>query len=127
MHCLKENSGAGLGLRDKMSWNFQKNWPEILFLVLLIVGVVFSLAAPSAVLSYLIVFCAGMMGGRLIYLNKTDMIFPYVLILVGFLIGYLIGARYGSWLVTVVLFMLGSIFSYYLHDGEHIKGLRLWP
>jgi len=31
-------------------------------------------AAPSAVLSYLIIFAAGIMGGRLIYTRKKSMV-----------------------------------------------------
>ena len=82
------------------------------------------MAAQSAVLSYIIIFIAGMMGGRLIYERRKSMVFPYILIIIGFLIGYLIGSRYGSWLVTTVLFVLGSILSYYLHEQEFIKGIR---
>ncbi len=103
------------------------NWVEIIFFILLIVGFIFSLAAPSAVLSYLIILFAGMMGGRLIYERKKSMVFPYILILMGFLIGYLIGSRYGNWLITVILFILGSILSYYLHEQGWIKGISNWP
>ena len=106
---------------------FFRNWAEIIAFILLIVGFFFSLAAPSAVLSYLIIFVVGMMAGRLIYERKKSMVFPYVLICVGFLIGYLIGSRYGSWLVITVLFVLGSILSYYLHEQGYIKGISNWP
>ena len=106
---------------------FFKNWAEIIAFILLIIGFLLSLAAPSAVLSYLIIFLAGMMGGRLIYSRKKSMVFPYVLIIIGFLLGYLIGSRYGDWLVTTVLFVLGSILSYYLHEQGFIKGLKNWP
>lgn len=106
---------------------FFRNWTEVIFFVLLIIGFLFSLAAPSAVLSYLIIFFAGMSGGRLIYSRKKSMVFPYVLIIIGFLVGYLIGARYGDWLVITILFVLGSILSYYLHEQGWIKGLRNWP
>jgi len=103
------------------------NWVEISAFILLIVGFIFSLAAPSAVLSYLIIFFIGMMGGRLIYTRKKSMVFPYVLILIGFFLGFLIGARYGSWLIITILFVLGSIFSYYLHEEGYVKGLANWP
>lgn len=109
-----------------MTAYFFRNWAEIVFFILLVIGFLFSLAAPSAVLSYLIIFFAGMMGGRLIYGRKKSMVFPYLLILVGFLAGYLIGSRYGDWLVITILFVLGSILSYYLHEQGFIKGLRNW-
>ena len=103
------------------------NWAEIVFFILLVIGFLFSLAAPSAVLSYLIIFVAGMMAGRLIYYRKESMVFPYVLIIVGFFLGYLIGSRYGNWLVLTILFVLGSILSYYLHEQGFVKDIKLWP
>jgi len=105
----------------------ESNWAEIVFFILLILGFLFSLAAPSAVLSYLIIFVAGMMAGRLIYYRKESMAFPYVLIIIGFFIGYLIGSRYGNWLVLTILFVLGSILSYYLHEQGLVKDIKLWP
>jgi len=109
-----------------MTAYFFRNWVEVIAFILLVIGFLFSLAAPSAVLSYIIIFAAGMMGGRLVYSRRKSMVFPYILILIGFLIGYLIGSRYGDWLVTTVLFVLGSILSYYLHEQGFIKGLRNW-
>ncbi|MBU0629134.1 MAG: hypothetical protein KKC75_08155 [Nanoarchaeota archaeon] len=110
-----------------MAGYFFKNWAEIIFFILLVIGFLFSLAAPSAALSYAIIFVAGMAGGRLIYSRRKDMIFPYILILVGFLIGYLIGSRYGNWQVTLVLFILGNLLSYYLHERGIIRDILLWP
>jgi len=106
---------------------FFRNWAEIIFLILLIVGFLLSLAAPSAVLSYLMIFLVGMMAGRLIYYRKKSMVFPYVLIIIGFFIGYLIGSRYGNWLVITILFVLGSILDYYLHEQGWLKDIKLWP
>jgi len=103
---------------------FFRSWAEFLFFVLLIIGFLFSLAAPSAVLSYIIIFAAGMMAGRLIYERKQKLQFPYYLIIIGFLIGYLIGARYGNWQVIMVLFVLGSLTSYYMHDKGIIRDIR---
>jgi hypothetical protein len=107
--------------------NFGKRWVEIIFLTLLVIGFLFSLLAPSAVLSYLIIFAMGMICGRMIYFRKKSMVFPYVMIMVGFLIGYLIGSRYGNWLVIAVLFVLASILSYYLHEQGYVKDIKLWP
>ena len=110
-----------------MAAYFFRNWAEIIFFIILVIGFLFSLAAPSAVLSYAIIFVAGMMGGRLIYSRRKDMSFPYILILVGFLIGYLLGSRYGNWQVTFVLFILGNMLSYYLHERGLIRDMLLWP
>ncbi|MEA2037700.1 MAG: hypothetical protein U9O94_09395 [Nanoarchaeota archaeon] len=106
---------------------FFRNWAEIIAFVLLIIGFVFSLAAPSAVLSYAIILVAGMLGGRLIYNRRKSTVFPYVLILVGFLIGFLVGSRYGNYLSIMLFFVLGIFISYYAHLKGLIKDIKLWP
>lgn len=109
-----------------MTQFFFRNWAEVIFLILLIIGFLFSLLAPSAVLSYLMIFAAGMIGGRLIYERRKSMVAPYVLIVIGFLIGFLIGSRYGEWKITTVLFIVGVLLSYYMHKTGIIRDIRLW-
>ena len=106
--------------KEKMS-AFPMNWVEILFTILLVVGFVFSLATPSAFLSYLIVLCMGMMCGRFLYMRKKNTNVPVVFIGVGFLIGYVLGTRYGNWVVLIALFFLGDYLSYWLHDKGYLK------
>ena len=96
--------------------NFYKSWVEIIFFVLLITGFIFSLANPSPGFSYGIIFVMGLLCGRLLYLQKGNLLFPYIFVSMGFVIGYLIGTRYGSWLTMVVLFLAGTYASYALHE-----------
>ena len=88
---------------------------------MLIIGFLLSLSAPSAVLSYLMVLASGMMAGRLMYWRKHNMHFAYYLIIVGFLIGYLLGAYYGNRNVIVILFILGAFFGYYLYEKKILR------
>ncbi|MBS3098386.1 hypothetical protein J4209_06350 [Candidatus Woesearchaeota archaeon] len=104
-------------------WYF-RNWAELFFFILLIVGFLISLAAPSAVISYIVIFVAGMMAGRLIYEKKKKFQFPYYLIVVGFFIGFLIGARYGNKKVILTLFVLGTLISYFVHEKGIVKDIR---
>ncbi|MFH1642011.1 MAG: hypothetical protein ABIC04_03870 [Nanoarchaeota archaeon] len=103
---------------------FFKSWAEVMFFALLVIGFLFSLLTPSAVLSYALIFCAGMMGGRLIFERKDKLQFPYYLMIFGFLIGYLLGAFYGNRNVIVILFVIGGFLSYYLHDSGIIRDVR---
>ena len=105
-------------------FQFYKNWMEFWFLVLLVIGLLIALSAPSAVISYIISFISGMFGGRLIYERKNKIEFPYLMIMVGFVIGYLIGVYYGSRRVVIALFVLGSIISYKLYDKKILKDTR---
>ena len=98
-----------------------ESWVELLFFIVLVVGFLLSLAAPSAVLSYLIIFACGMMAGRIWHEQKDNFKFPFFLVIIGFLIGYLIGIRYGNTLVVAALFVFGAALSYYLHSKKIIK------
>jgi len=52
-------------------FEFHRNWMELFFVVLMIVGVLIALAAPSAAISYVIIFLAGIFSGRLIYEKRS--------------------------------------------------------
>ncbi len=78
----------------------------------------------SAVISYIVIFLSGMIGGRLLYERKKKITMPYYIILIGFMIGYTIGTYYGSRKVVIVLFVLGILFSYHLHNKGYIKDVH---
>ena len=105
-------------------FDFHKNWMEFFFLVLMIIGVLIALSAPSAVISYLIIFLSGMFAGRLIYERKNKIQFPYIMIIIGFVIGYLIGVYYGSRRIVIALFVIGAILSYKLYEKKILKDTR---
>ena len=92
--------------------------------ILLILGFIFSLAAPSAVISYVIIFLCGFMAGRLLYERKNRLQFPYYLMVIGFLAGYLIGGYYYNKKVILTLFVIAIIISYYLHDKGIIHDIK---
>jgi len=104
--------------------DFYKNWFESFFLALMVIGIVVALSAPSAAISYVIIFLSGFFAGRLIYERKHKMKFPYVMIIAGFVIGYLIGVYYGSRMVVVALFVIGAILSYKLYDKKILKDTK---
>lgn len=103
---------------------FHKYWMEFFFVVLMILGIVIALASPSAVISYFTIFFVGMFAGRLIYIRKHNIQLPYFLIIAGFVLGYLIGAYYGNKRLMIILFVIGSIFSYKLYDKKILKDVR---
>lgn len=105
-------------------FQFYKNWMELFFLILMIIGILIALSAPSAVISYIIIFLAGMFAGRLLYERKNKIQFPYFMIIAGFVIGYLIGVYYGSRRVVIALFVIGAILSYKLYDKKILKDTK---
>ncbi|MBU90435.1 hypothetical protein CMO94_02735 [Candidatus Woesearchaeota archaeon] len=102
---------------------FFRSWAEFFFFVLMVLGLLVSLWATSfsAVISYIVVFLSGMIGGRLLYERKKQLTIPYYIILTGFLIGYVIGTYYGSRKVVIILFILGILLSYHLHNKGYIR------
>ena len=105
-------------------FELDKNWMEFFFLALMIGGILIALASPSTFISYVIIFISGMFAGRLIYERKNKMQFPYIVIIAGFVIGYLIGIYYGSRRIAVALFVIGAILSYKLYDKKILKDTR---
>ncbi|MBI2541974.1 hypothetical protein HYV80_04650 [Candidatus Woesearchaeota archaeon] len=105
-------------------FEFYKNWMEFFFVVLMALGMIVALASPSAAISYFIIFFVGMFAGRLIYERKNKMQLPYLLIIAGFVIGYLIGVYYGNKRLMIMLFVIGAILSYSLYNKKILKDIR---
>ncbi|MBI3027682.1 hypothetical protein HYY70_06240 [Candidatus Woesearchaeota archaeon] len=104
--------------------DLHRNWMEFFFLALMIIGILIALSAPSAVISYIIIFLSGIFAGRLLYERRNNIQFPYFMIISGFVIGYLVGAYYGSRRVIIALFVIGTMLSYKLYDSKILKDLR---
>lgn len=104
--------------------DLHKSWMELFFLILMVIGLLVALLAPSAIVSYFISFASGIFAGRLIYERRHKLQFPYVVIMIGFAIGYVIGAYYGSRWIVIVLFVLGAILSYRVYDKKILKDTK---
>jgi len=106
-------------MMNKKGINFLDSWAEFFFLVMLIIGFVVSVAIGSAFFSYVVIFLFGGMAGR--FLNYRKIAFPFYLVVVGLLIGYVIGSRYGNWRVNLFCFVAGVAISWYLHGKRILK------
>ncbi len=90
----------------------------------MVIGLLIALASPSAAISYVIALISGLFAGRLIYEKKEKIQFPYLLIIIGFVIGYLIGVYYGSRRIVIALFVIGAILSYKLYSKKILRDTR---
>ena len=107
---------------DTIMW---RNWAEVFFILLLLLGFFISIALPNPWISYFIIFVAGLLSGRWIYKKKGKQpLFPFFLIIVGFLFGYMLGT-YSLYKVSAkliaLLFTIGAITGYYIHKKGYIK------
>ena len=103
----------------KADW-FMDNWAEFFALVLLIIGFIIAVSAGSAVVLYIISMLFGAAFGRWWYRFRKKLKVPAAIITIGALIGLTLGSFYGSREVVIILFILGFIASYYLHEQKII-------
>ena len=107
----------------RMTNFFFRSWAELFFFAVMIIGFIIALLTPSAFISYIVVLLSGMIAGRLLYDRKKKLTIPYYLIILGFLIGFVLGSRYGSQKIIIILFVLGLLLSYHLYNKGYLKDL----
>jgi MFS family permease len=105
-------------------FEYYKSWMEVWFFALMLIGLAISLFAPSAFVSYLIALISGFFAGRLIYERKHKVSLPYIVLMAGYAIGYIIGAYYANRWVVFFLSILGAIISYELYNRKILKDTR---
>ena len=95
---------------------WDERWVETFALFFIVIGFIFSVILRNAFFSHITVIIAGIVAGRVFYLKRfKEPIFPFVIIIIGFLLGYVIGSFSASRFVTFIFFVLSFIGSYYLH------------
>ncbi|MDO8642903.1 MAG: hypothetical protein Q7R76_04985 [Candidatus Woesearchaeota archaeon] len=104
------------GVIDLSAW-----WVELVCFIVLGIGFVFSITLESAFLSYVVIFLFGLLAGRLIYEKSYS--FPFYLIGLALLFGYVLGTRYGQWKLVILFFLLGTAVSYYLHTRGYLENV----
>jgi hypothetical protein len=106
---------------NKKGYSFHANWPEIMTIIFAVFGAILSVFIPSAALNYATSLLIGFVIGRTYFQVRKDYVMPYVIIMCGFVIGYLFMPRYGSWQISLFLIFASVVLTYYLHEKGHIK------
>ena len=102
-----------------MDWKWEERWVENLVLFFLVIGFIIAVLMFNPVLSYVLIFSTGFMAARVYYIKHAkEPIFPFVLLILGFVLGYLIGGFWISRFLALIMFGLGFGISYYLHLKE---------
>ena len=111
-----------------MDLKWSKQWAEILALLFLVLGFIISVLLQSALISYLSIAVAGFLAGRVYYIKRyKEPILPFVLIILGFLVGYLIGSIWINRIVVLILFAITFWGSYYLHLHKMVTVFKQEP
>src|SRR3989338_1424497 len=101
-------------------FKLQYQWPELLALCFTLLGFFISILISQPGLSYFSVFVSGLLAARLYFSQRYKQpILPSVLIILGFLVGYVAGSFWVSRFWTIVFFLSGFALSYYIH----VKGI----
>ena len=99
-----------------MALTIHEDWAEIIALLLAAFGFIIAVALRNPLFSYFTILLSGFLAGRLFYMRRfKEPIFPFILIIVGFLFGYLIGGFWISRFWAFVFFGIAFSVSYYLH------------
>ena len=100
---------------------WEKNWPEVFALSFLVLGFILSIVLRSPLLTSVSILLAGFIAGRVFYCKRyQEPILPTILVIVGFLLGYLLGGFWSSPIWTIFFFTAGFLGSYYLHKKKII-------
>ena len=98
-----------------------KDWPEVMGLLLLLVGFAVALSIQSVWLNYIIIILAGLMAGRVIFKKKGNQpLFPFILIIIIFLVGYLLGSFAFNRVLILFVFLISTYISYKIHKKGYI-------
>lgn len=102
-------------MRSEKIW--EEYWVEALAIFFLVVGLLLAITLHKPFFSYLTILLSGSLAGRIFYQKRfKEPILPFILIILGFLIGYLLGSFWTSRFLSLFLFTVGFILSYYLHQ-----------
>lgn len=102
-----------------------ERWPEIIGISLLVIGFLFALTIGSPFLNYILSLLTGALAGRILYKKyHTQPIFPFILITIGFLLGFMLGAIKSNRILITILFIAGAYISYRAHKEGYLEYFR---
>ena len=104
-----------------MSTLVWKDWPEVLGGLLLLIGFAVALSINSVWLNYAIIIIAGLMAGRVLFKKRGNQpLFPVILIIIIFLVGYLLGSFAFNRVFILIIFLISAYASYKIHKKGYI-------
>ena len=96
-------------------------WVETIAIILLMIGFVLAITINEMIYVYLVILLAGLIVGRFFFFKiGRKPLFPFVLIIVFFLLGYIMGSFSANRKVVVLLFVIGWVVSHMLHKKGYI-------
>jgi hypothetical protein len=103
-------------------FNLYEDWAEYIGIILAFVGFFIAIFMSEPLFSYVSVGVLGFLLGRIFYVKHfSEPIFPFVIMILAFFIGYFAGSFFISRLIVFIIFVSTFVISYYLHKEKIIK------
>jgi hypothetical protein len=113
-----------------MGFDFSRDWAEYLALLLLFLGLLFSLIITNPFFKIIIIFLAGFMLMNFAYIDRKEKKTPFYLILIFFVFGFIIISYKMNRLVLVMVFIvsliIGNYFIKYL-ESKKFETFKRFP
>src|SRR5574341_966478 len=91
------------------------DWPEILSLIVLIIGFLLAVFSGNAGILYTVCFLTGLLFGRVWYKFKLKGIVPVFLTIMAFFLGFILGGIFYNLRIIALLLLAGILIGYWLH------------
>jgi LPS O-antigen subunit length determinant protein (WzzB/FepE family) len=105
--------------------NIEEYWVEIATLFFAVIALILSLVLHNPIASTITVLLSGFIAGRVFFLKfRKQLIFPFIIIIVGFLVGFLVGSFWTSRALLLIIFGVSWWGSYELHEKKYIPILK---
>lgn len=107
--------------------DFNRNWPEMTATILFAFAFIFVAGAvKNAFILLILGFLWGLMFGRLWYRCKTKFKLPWIIIILGFVVGFIVAAIARNYngafiILSIFLFLLGMWLSYKVHKDGRLR------
>lgn len=101
-----------------------ETWPELFFILFLVIGILFSFLSRAPWMSYMVIFLSGMVIGRLGYVNRHKQVFPIYFVVFGYLVGFFVANYFSvnaNYAILVLVLVGGVYISYKIHELGHIR------
>ena len=97
------------------------DWPEILSLLVLIIGFLMAVFSGNATVLYSVCFLTGLLFGRVWYKFKLSHVNPAFLLIMAFFLGFILGGIFYNLRIIALLLLAGILIRYWLHAKKLIR------
>ena len=93
---------------------FSARWPELSFLLLMIIGFFVALFTKIAIINYLTILIAGVIIGKLLLTKRLSRSFFFYFVIAGFIFGFLFGSFNANRIVSFLFLVAGIVIGAYV-------------